>query len=245
MSINTKYFISIVLAIYNEEGNIEQVIRETIKFLQDQNTFKEYEIIAVDDGSRDNTATILKKLTAEAPCLRIITHRNNLGYGKTMMSGVEDARYPFVFFMDADRQFDIREMQKMFCFLGNCDIIMGYRYKRKDPFYRIILAKIYSYLVLLFFGLVLKDVNCGFKLLKKEVVKEANLNCKGGAFYTEILLKAKNRGYRIKEVPVRHFPRLRGKQTGANPKTIFNAITDLVRLKYVLIINGMRKGGGR
>ena len=133
----------------------------------------------------------------------------------------------------------------MFCFLGNCDIIMGYRYKRKDPFYRIILAKIYSYLVLLFFGLVLKDVNCGFKLLKKEVVKEANLNCKGGAFYTEILLKAKNRGYRIKEVPVRHFPRLRGKQTGANPKTIFNAITDLIRLKYVLIINGMRKGGGR
>jgi len=229
-----KYSISIILPVYNEEGNIWKVIEDVANFLQNQDIFEKYEIIAVDDGSRDNTFKILREFQYKIPYLKVISHHKNLGYGKALVSGVKASRYSLVFFIDADGQFNIRDINRMFTYFDVFDIITGYRYKRKDVFYRIILGKFYSFLVFLLFGLSLKDINCGFKLFKREILNEESIRCKNGAFYTEVLLKAKDRGYKIKEVPVEHFSRLSGKATGANPRVILSSIIDLIMLRYLL-----------
>lgn len=231
---NGKYSLSIILPVYNEEYNLERVIEGIVNFLQNQDIFEKYEIIVVDDGSGDNTHKILSELAYKIPYIKSITHCENLGYGEALMSGVKISRYSLFFFMDADRQFNIRDINRMFIYLDDFDIIAGYRYKREDAFHRIILGKAYSWIAFLLFGLRLKDINCGFKLFKKEILEDEGIQSRDGIFYTEIFVRAKTKGYRIKEVPVEHFPRLSGKATGASPKVIFNSIVDLIMLRYLL-----------
>jgi len=233
-NMDQKYSISVILPAYNEEGNIKEVIEEMNEFLLKQDKFNNYEIIVVEDGSRDNTTKILRGLASRIPYLKLITHCKNLGYGKALLSGVKISQHPLVFFMDADRQFNIKEIAKMYSFIKDFDIIAGYRYKRKDSVYRIVLGKIYTWLVSLLFGLKIKDLNCGFKLVKKKILDVEYIYSNAGVFYTEIFLKAKNKGYKIKQIPIEHFPRLRGRQSGASLKVIFNSIIDLIRLRYFL-----------
>lgn len=224
--------ISIILPVYNEEQNIEAVIKDicsTLPLITD-----DFEIIIVNDGSKDGTPAILERISRGKSYIKVVTHRKNSGYGMAIMSGVVNARYPLVFSMDADGQFNIRELEKALLYFKEFDIVIGYRVNRADSLYRKILAIGYSWLVFLFFGLRLKDVNCGFKLLKKSVFDEGNITT-AGVFYTEVLLKAKKRGFRIKEIPVMHLPRLQGRQTGGTPKVIFGAILDLLRLKCALM----------
>lgn len=229
-----KFSVSVILPVYNEEGNIAKVIRESADFLGSEQMALDYEIIAVNDGSQDNTGGILKKLTNEIPGLKIVTHHKNLGYGKALLSGLGNSIYPLVFFMDADGQFDISDIKKLFAYIGEYSVITGYRNKREDAFFRVILGKFYSWLVSLLFGIKLKDVNCGFKLFRREVLADENICSNGGVFYLDALLKAVKKGHRIKEIPVRHFQRLSGKESGASAKVIINALADLFKLKVYL-----------
>lgn len=226
--------LSVILPVFNEEGNIEKVIEQARVFLCGCDLFGAHEIIVVNDASNDGTQGLLQKIVDKFPDLKVITHAKNLGYGKALLSGVKIARFPLLFFMDADGQFRVRELEKALCYLEGFDIVMGYRVKRADSFCRTLLARGYGWLVFLFFGLRFKDVNCGFKLFKKYVFEEKN-NSTAGVFYTEVLLRAKNRGFKIKEIPVTHLPRLKGKQTGGSLGVIFGAILDLLRLKRDLI----------
>lgn len=225
-----RYSLSVILPVYNEEGNIENLVRNSSRFLAAHDIIKNYEVILVNDGSNDNTALILKKLANEIPCIKVITHRKNLGYGMALTSGLNKSICPLVLFMDADGQFNITEINKLISFADDYDIITGYRYNRKDSFYRVALGRVFGWLVFLLLGLKFKDINCGFKLFKREALNLENARkSSGGVFYTEIFSKAK--GYKIKEVPIEHFPRLKGKQTGASKRIIFNAVIDLIKLK--------------
>lgn len=227
---NKRYSLSVIFPVYNEEGNIEKTVKDSAKFLSTHKIIKNYEIILVNDGSKDNTAIILSQLLHEFPCAKIITHRKNLGYGAALTSGVVESRYPFVLFMDADGQFHISEVDKLIPFVDNYDIIVGYRFNRRDSFCRVALGRIYGGLVSLLLGMKFKDINCGFKLFKREVLNLENThNSNGGIFYAEVFLKV--RGCKIKEIPVGHFPRLTGKETGASKKIILNTIMDLIRLR--------------
>jgi len=226
-----KYSLSVVLPAYNEEGSIEQMIEESVAFLKQHNKFEEYEIIVVDDGSTDQTASILKRLEDIEP-IKIITHSKNLGFGGAIVSGIRQAQYSWLLIMDSDGQFKIDSLQKITDFLSEYDIIAGFRYRRADAFYRKFLGKAGNFLTCRLFGLALKDVNCGFKLFKKEALHLNGGHCHAGAFYTDIFIKAKQRGHRIKEVPIVHYPRVHGKQTGANIDVIFKAIKDLAKLIF-------------
>lgn len=217
--------ISIVLPIYNEEENIESIILSITLYFRKKNT--KFEIIAVNDGSTDSSSKILKHL--EESNLRIINHPKNLGYGTALMSGILASRNPWIFIMDCDRQFVISEFDKLISFVNDYDIVAGYRKERMDPFYRRLFARIYSILFFLLFGIKLKDINCGFKLLKRKVFKGINLRCKGGIIAGEILVKSKQK-YKIKEVAVTHFPRIKGRQTGADFKVIIIGLKDLFLL---------------
>jgi len=223
--------ISLVLPAYNEEGNIEKTVKDSIAFLESKDIFREFEIIVVDDGSRDSTSAILKKLK-ENFSIKIITHSKNLGYGKALMSGVDNSQFPLIFFMDADGQFDIRDLDKLFSYLDRYDIVVGYREKRQDSLYRIILGKTHTFLISLLFELKLRDVNCGFKLIKREVFDTLDSLCSGPLAYSDILVNAKNKGLKIKEVPVSHYPCRKGNQTGGSLKVILSAIKELLELWY-------------
>ena len=229
---NNHFSISVVFPVYNEENNIRKTIESSIDFLKAQDFFGEYEIIAVNDGSSDRTGPILEELAKSFEYLKVVNHPQNLGYGGALTSGVKDARFEWVLMMDSDGQFRINSLGDMFRYVPDYDIIIGYRHKRADPFHRIIIGKTYTLLVCLLFGLRLKDMNCGFKLFKKEVLDLDDTVCHAGAFYTGIFAKVKAKNCRIKEIPVDHFPRKKGKPTGVNSKVVCDAMKDLFRLNF-------------
>ena len=228
-----KFSLSVVLPVFNEEGNIERVVASVVDFLRNDEGFSEFEVIAVDDGSCDNTPAILKKLQDKFS-IKIVTHSENLGYNKALISGAAASIHPLILFMDADGQFKIDSLKKALQYIPDYDIIAGWRYKRQDFLYRIILGRAYVFWASFLFGFGLKDINCGFKIFKREALIY-NHNFNGGLFYTRALLSAGNKGFRIKQIPVEHFPRLKGRGTGANWRVIFSTIRDTAKLKYLLI----------
>ena len=143
--------ISLVLPLYNEEENVERVVSSILHFFAGKTTT--FEIILVDDGSTDKTATIIEKLSKDNEHLRTIHHSVNRGYGAALVSGFRAARYELVIFMDADGQFDISEIEKLLLYSRDYDIVAGCRVKRQDPWHRVILGKVYTRLICRLFGM--------------------------------------------------------------------------------------------
>ncbi|MCK5533695.1 glycosyltransferase family 2 protein [bacterium] len=221
------YNISLFFPCYNEEDNIEVTIRKALKVLK--SLTDTFEIIVVDDGSRDQTEKIVKRLINEDKRIKLIQHPQNKGYGAVLRTGLKNARYDLICFTDADGQFDFSQIREMLPLIGDAEVIIGYRRKRKDAFYRLVNAKIYGLVIRLFFGLKVRDVDCGFKLFRKKVIDDIEIEAQGALASAEILVKIKSKGYRIREIGVDHFSRFGGKSTGANLKVIFKAAKELFK----------------
>ena len=217
--------LSIVFPAYNEEENIEKVIKDALSVFP--NYAKEIEIIAVNDGSQDRTGEIIDELSNKYPEVKPIHHKENRGYGAALKSGFYNAKGEYVFFTDSDNQFDLNDFKLLFPFIKDYDLVIGYRIKRQDPFYRIVNAKLYNLLIRLTFGLKVKDINCAFKVMRREIFDRIKLESDGALINAELLIKCLNEGFRIKEVGVRHFPCVHGKQTGAKPSVIFKMFFEL------------------
>ena len=228
--------LSIVLPVYNLEDNIKQTVIGTIAFIKEEKLFEEYEIIAVNDGSDDKSGAILIELTNLYKNIKIVTHSKNLGYGSAMISGIKNAKYPLMLLMDADGQFKIDSIKDFVAYFSDYDIIAGFRYRRQDPLCRILLGKIYTNIANKLFGLRLNDINCGFKILKKEIFNWDSMTCHAGGFYTEIFIRAKEKKCLVKEVPIAHYRRTVGRQTGASIKVIICVVRDMFRLKVKKIL---------
>jgi len=229
--------LSVFFPAYNEETNIENTVTKAMAVLK--KTAKKWEIIVIDDGSTDRTGEIIKALIKKESRLRLITHTPNRGYGAALKSGLYHSRYNLITFMDADGQFDFGEITG---FLETqrktgADLVIGYYRQRQVPFYRILGSKLlWQPAVWLLFGLKVRDIDCGFKLLKKEVIEKIpKLEAERGPFISsELLIKAKQKGFKIVEVGVHHYPRKSGKATGASLKVILSGFLDLMRLKRKL-----------
>lgn len=221
------YEISLFFPCYNEQDNIESVTGRALKVLK--TLTDTYEIIIVDDGSKDQTEKVVKRLFSKDKKIRYIRHPLNKGYGAALRTGLKTARHDLICFTDGDGQFDLKDLKKMLPLIKESEVIVGYRKKRKDSFYRLVNAKIYGLIIWLFFGLRVRDVDCGFKLFQKKVIDKLEIESQGALASAEILIKIINKGYRVKEVEVTHFPRLLGKQTGANSRVIFKAGIELVK----------------
>ncbi len=227
--------ISLSLPCYNEEGNIAKVTAEACKILDEITDTPEgtsnYEVIIVNDGSSDKTADIADGLAKDNPKIKVIHHKVNKGYGAAVCSGLKNSRYDYICFADGDGQFDLIEIKRLVELIVDNDIVIGYRIKRNDPLYRLLNAKMYGLLIQILFGLKVRDINCAFKIFKKEVIDDLKIESNGALINAEILIKAKNKGYnKIKEIPVHHYPRVSGKQTGANLKVIIRAFIEIFQL---------------
>lgn len=224
--------VSIVLPAYNEERNIEKAVESCLSVLE--KISREYEVIVVDDGSKDNTGKIADKLQDKNAHVRVIHHPKNEGYASALRSGFENSKFELVFYTDSDNQFNIDELPKMLSLIKDFDIIVGYRVNRKDSFYREVISRGYNFLIRILLGIKLKDVDCSFKLFKGDVIRKIKIEHEGWLVDTEILAKAMKKGYKIKEIPVTHYPRLNGKSTVKPISSIFNTFKELIKLRIEL-----------
>lgn len=227
-----KFALSIIFPIYNEEINIQRTIEDSLNYLRGFEGVQEYEVILVNDGSTDGTSKILEEVVKDKNELVLINHTQNEGYGAALITGIKKAKYEWVLLMDSDGQIKINSVNAMKEFTDDYDIIAGYRAKRCDSIYRIILGKIYTTLASSFLKVRSRDINCGFKMFRKEFLDIEGINSHAGAFYTHVYIKAQAKDARIKEVPIEHFPREGGVPTGANMKVILTAMQDFFNLLF-------------
>jgi glycosyltransferase involved in cell wall biosynthesis len=230
--------LSVVLPAYNEEPNVERVVRDCVAYLDGKGL--DYELLVVNDGSRDRTGEILNRLATELPRLRPQHHPQNRGYGAALRTGFDAAAKRFVFYMDGDGQFDIKELDVILPLVTDEDtIVTGYRIERRDPFMRRLNAKLFGgWLVRVMLNVRVRDLNCAFKLIPKKVLNAIILESTGALINAELYGRAVRKGFGIKEVGVHHYARIAGVQTGAHLSVILRAFYDLFRLRRKIIAEG-------
>lgn len=227
--------LSVFFPCYNEEKNIKNTISKTVPVLK--KIAKKWEIILINDGSKDNTAKVLKEIQKSYPQqISIITHNPNRGYGAALKSGLYNSKYQWIAFTDSDGQFDFSEVSKLIKKQQQTqsDVVIGYYLSRQVSKAAILTSKIWELIVFILFGLKVTDIDCGFKLISKKVVDTIpKLEAERGAFISsEFLIKAKKSGFKITEVGVHHYPRTEGKATGRNIKVILKSFSDLFHLWF-------------
>ncbi len=222
--------ISLVLPCHNEAGNIQDVIIEAIAALE--KVTGDFEIIVVDDGSTDGTREKAARLSAYKYRLKIKTHSKNLGYGAALRTGFAAADKAWIFFTDADRQFQISEITKLIPYLEQSKMVIGFRARRQDPLHRRIYGAVFSFLIRVLFRVSARDVNCAFKIFNRKIIADEKLVSRGALINAELLALARRKGIVWVEVPVSHFPRRAGKQTGGSFRVIARAPWELVRLFF-------------
>jgi len=228
--------LSVFFPAYNEEKNIKSTVLDAIRVLN--NVAKKWEIIVIDDGSKDKTGEIVRELVKENSKynLRLIIHIPNRGYGAALKSGFYNASYSWIAFTDSDGQFDFSEIALFFDKQKEtgADLVIGYYRKRQESWRRILGSKIWELAVFLLFGLKVRDIDCAFKLINKKVIDSIpRLEAERGPFISsELLIKAKKAGFKIAEVPITHYPRKFGKATGASLKVVLSGLRDLITLWF-------------
>ena len=226
----TRRGIGVVLPAYNEEAVIADTVGKCVETLSV--IAPDYEIIVVDDGSRDRTGAIADELAASNPRIRVVHNRPNRGYGGALIAGFDAVSKDLTFFMDADGQFDIRDLAKLLELREQgYRAVLGYRHRRRDGALRHLNAWGWNLLVSLLFGLHVRDVDCAFKVYDTELVRLLGVHSEGAMVNTEMLVKLNLMGVTYVETPVQHLPRLHGSATGANLRVIGRAFRELLRLR--------------
>jgi glycosyltransferase involved in cell wall biosynthesis len=222
--------LSIVLPCFNEESNVAEAIRNAVAAATAGSD--RYEVIVVDDGSSDGTARVVTELAE--PHVRLILHPHNRGYGEALRSGIRAARMDWVLLADADLQFDLRELADFVPLTADADAIWGRRILRRDTLLRRAYASAWNRLVRTLFVLPVRDVDCGFKLIRGSVLRRFELQTTGAMISTELAVQCLAQGARFAEIGVHHRPRIAGDETGGDPRVIARAFGELLRMHRML-----------
>lgn len=226
--------LSLFFPCHNEADNLDALVADALRALPA--LAKRYEIILVDDGSTDTTATVAARITQAHPnVVRVVRHDINLGYGAALRTGFRESRYAWIAFTDGDRQFRVGDLATLASSVSSQETVaLGYRVKRADPPLRAAYASIYRIANRLFFGLSLRDVDCAMKLFPRSVLHGVAVESSGAFFSAELLIKLRARGVRMVEVGVPHFPRVAGSASGARLSVIATAVRDFWSLRFAL-----------
>ncbi|MEA2668103.1 MAG: hypothetical protein QOJ33_1037 [Chloroflexota bacterium] len=226
--------LSLVIPAHNEAPNMTKVIGNSIAVLD--RLAPDWEIVLVDDGSTDDTAAVVRAAMGPAAArLRVITHGGKRGYGITVGDGLRAARMDYVAFMDGDGQFDPADLTTLAGLMPTTDLAAGWRQHRADPGYRLVIAGVFNVLVRTLYGVRVRDIDCGLKLMRREVLEAAApLLARSALLNTELYFKARRSGLRVQQAAVNHYPRVAGVRSGARLIPILRAIRDLVWLRLRL-----------
>ena len=239
------FTLSIVLPALNEQDNVERAVA-TVNEVAER-LFADHEIIVVDDGSTDDTAKLVLAMGERDPRIRLVQHPRNLGYGEALRTGFTEARMDLVFMTDADNQFDVCELGRFLPWIERTDVVVGYRVNRQDTVSRRVNAWGWNMLMRGLFHVPVRDIDCAFKLFRREVFDVVDLSAVGAMVSTELMVKLGRAGLGIMEIGVHHYPRTAGQARGAHPKVIATALRevagmyrDLHRLEALDLPHGIR-----
>ncbi len=219
---------SIVLPAHDEADNIETCLDAVTKAAE--RFFVAHEVIVVDDGSNDATASIVAARSDMDPRVRLVRHGTNRGYGDALRSGFAAARLDLVFFTDADNQFDLDEIAGLTARIHEFDVVAGRRANRQEGWRRRAGAHAWNSLVRAAFGLPLRDIDCAFKLIDREMLQRIDLQATGAMINTEMIALLIGAGARVDEIDVTHLPRTAGVSSGGDLRVIARAFRELAVL---------------
>jgi glycosyltransferase involved in cell wall biosynthesis len=224
--------LTVVLPCFNEAANIAEAIHQA-RWAAVWSA-ERHQIVVVDDGSTDRTAEIATEVARDVPHVRVVRHDQNRGYGAALVTGLRAARMPWVLLTDADLQFDLNQLEHFVPLTQEADFVLGWRIDRQDPLHRRVNAAAWNWLVGRAFDVQVRDVDCAFKLIRREVVEDIRLTSSGAVISTELLVRAQGNGARVRELGVEHRPRVAGEQSGANPRVVLRALRELRQLRREL-----------
>lgn len=226
--------VSVCMPAYNEEENLPDMIADVVRTMRAR--CDDFEIVVTNDGSRDRTGEVLEELRKIYPELKPVHHERNQGYGAAVYTAFSHATKDLIFFTDSDRQFVLEDIDRLYPRLAEADLVVGYRAPRRDPWLRVWFGHGWSALVTLLFGYTARDIDCAFKLFRREAFERVgpSIRARGATFSAEWLVRSLRAGYRIAEVPVRHQPRRAGSPTGARIDVITRAFRELIRFRVQL-----------
>ncbi|MCK5391801.1 MAG: glycosyltransferase family 2 protein [Deltaproteobacteria bacterium] len=229
----TNLSISVVLPAHNEAENIRTTVENCVTFLKNHDS--DYEVVVVNDGSIDDTQQIVQELKSTNSKVILVNHPVNKGYGSALRSGFDKASCEYIFFMDSDGQFNINDLDRLIPLVSAKDVVIGYREDRADSLVRSLNAWLYGLYIYLIFGLKVRDMDCAFKVFPTRAYQDIRpIKSDGALFSAEFLIKLKRNGFKLNEVPVRHFPRRFGTQSGANIKVILRMFKESWKLRNEL-----------
>jgi glycosyltransferase involved in cell wall biosynthesis len=227
--------LSIFFPAYNDSGTIASMVIRTVHAASQLTT--DFEIIVVDDGSADGTAEIADELARTYPQVRAIHHPMNRDYGAALQTGFRSATKELIFYTDGDAQYDPSELPLLWARMKpGTDLVNGYKISRADPLHRIIIGRLYHYIVSVLFGLKLRDVDCDFRLMRRSIFERINLEKTSGIICVEMMKKIQDAGFRIVEVPVHHYHRAFGTSQFFNYRRLLRTARDLLLLWHGLVI---------
>ncbi|MBW7944267.1 glycosyltransferase family 2 protein [Patescibacteria group bacterium] len=226
---------------YNEEANVELMVQQLEKVLP--RFARKYEILVINDGSTDRTGKIADQLSKKFPAVRAIHHPTNLGYGASLRTGFNHAKYDWTFFTDGDMQFDVSQLEEFLPYTADFNVIIGYRKHRADGGVRAFNARLFKLYIDLLFRLHVKDIDCAFKLLNTQLIQSLHLQSTGAFTSAEMLYRLKKRGEKMKQLPVDHFPRKFGTPTGNNPKVVIKAGVEAFKVYFHAKLEQLQSAG--
>jgi len=230
-TVPSDHFLSVCMPAYNEAENLPDTLDAALSILPA--FVQRFEVVVVDDGSKDATAETVRAYEAKDSRVRLVSHEMNGGYGAAVTTGLRAAKGDLIMFCDSDGQFSFLDIPHLLRQMDRNDVVVGYRYNRADHWMRLVNAKCWNRLIRLALGVRIKDLDCAFKMFRRNILDKLNLSATGAAINAEIMVQVLNGGIRVKEVPVNHYPRYAGAPTGAAFKVIAKAFRELPRLwKY-------------
>jgi glycosyltransferase involved in cell wall biosynthesis len=220
---------------YNDSGTIASMVIRAVKVSSELTP--DFEIIIVDDGSGDGTAEIADELARTYPQVRAVHHPRNRDYGAALRTGFRSATKDLIFYTDGDAQYDPMELKTLWeALTEEADLVNGFKISRADPLHRIVIGRVYHYIVSVMFGLKLRDVDCDFRLMRRRIFDRINLEKSSGIICVEMMKKIQDAGFRVVEVPVHHYHRAFGRSQFFNVRRLFRTGRDLLRLWVALVV---------
>ena len=228
--------LSVFFPAYNDAPSLPSLLATTFGVLAAH--VADYEVIVVNDGSFDDTATVLKQLCDQyGRCLRVVTHEQNRGYGGALRSGLEAATKEFVFYTDGDGQYDVGELPGLLELVGpHTGLVNGYKLERHDPSHRIWIGKAYNFCARLLFRIRIRDIDCDYRLIRRSLLMKVQLTSTSGTICVELVRKLEMTGCEVVETGVHHYPRLYGKSQFFRLRSLATTLYELVRLWLRVVV---------
>jgi len=228
--------LSVFFPAYNDAPSLPKLLDKTFAVLRDR--VSDFEVIVINDGSYDNTAAVLEEQRKlYGPCLRVVTHPQNRGYGGALRSGFEAATKDWVFYTDGDSQYDVGELPRLLELAGpQTGLVNGYKLERHDPAHRIWIGKTYNFCARLLFGIGIRDIDCDYRLIRRDLLTQIQLTSTSGTICVELVRKLEMTGCAVVEIGVRHYPRMYGKSQFFRLRSLATTFYELARLWIRIVL---------